>query len=145
MKTLLLGELICLMTLTGQAQTPPKPAMAHQAQLKEKIALACKLTDKEQIRRMNELHQSLFKKVTRTVDHPNSYELVFDKSDASLLGELAEFITFERLCCPWLLFQLSVQPGEGPISLAMGDSAETKKMVYLVMELDKLQKPGGQK
>ncbi|WP_293870513.1 hypothetical protein [Spirosoma sp.] len=32
------------------------------------------------------------------------------------------------------------QPEEGPISLEMGNSAETKEMVYLVMELDKLDK-----
>jgi len=40
----------------------------------------------------------------------------------------------ERLCCPWLVFHLTFQPEEGPISLEMGDSAETKEMVYLVME-----------
>lgn len=115
--------------------------MKTETELKQKIALACKLTDRDQIKRMNELHQTLFKKISRTIAHPNSYELVFEKSDNAMVGDLAEFIKFERLCCPWLVFHLTFQPEEGPISLEMGDSAETKEMVYLVMELAKLEKP----
>lgn len=110
-------------------------------ELKKKIALACKLTDRDQIKRMNELHQTLFKKVARAVEHPKSYELVFKQSGDAIIADLAEFIRFERLCCPWLVFHLTFQPEEGPISLEMGDSEETKQMVYLVMELDKLQQP----
>lgn len=112
--------------------------METEAVLKQKIALACKLTGSDQIKRMDELHQTLFKQVTRVVEHPGSYEMVFETSDNDLIGDLAEFIRFERLCCPWLVFHLTFQPEEGPISLKMGDSPETKEMVYLVMELDKL-------
>lgn len=112
--------------------------MTRQARLKEKIALACKLTDQEQVRRMNELHRTLFEKVDKTIEHTKSYELVFQHPDDSLSAQLVEFIRFERLCCPWLNFQLTFQPGEGPVSLRMGNSAETKAMVKLVMELEKL-------
>ncbi|MVM31354.1 hypothetical protein GO755_15020 [Spirosoma sp. HMF4905] len=107
---------------------------------KAEIALACKLTDRDQVARMNELHQTIFKKVDRAIEHDNSYELVFQKADSQLNDELIEFIKFERLCCPWLLFQLTYQPEEGPISLTMGNSPETRDMVKLVMELDKLTK-----
>lgn len=137
MKLLLLTGLFCLVALSCLAQAKPTKTIETEAILKKKIALACKLTDKDQIKRMNELHQTLFKKVTRAVEHPNSYELVFDKSDNAIIGDIAEFIKFERLCCPWLMFHLTFQPEEGPISLKMGDSVETKEMVYLVMELDK--------
>lgn len=141
MKSFLLTGLVWLIALSGLAQTKRPKTMETQATLKKKIALACRLTDKDQITRMNELHQTLFKKVSRTVEHPNSYELVFEKSDNTIVDDLTEFIKFERLCCPWLVFHLTFQPDEGPISLDMGDSAETKEMVYLVMELDKLKKP----
>jgi len=123
------------------AQVTQTKSMATKAKLKEKIALACKLTDREQIKRMNELHQTIFKKVDKAVEHPKNYELIFQHPDSTLTVEIAEFIHFERFCCPWLLFQLSFQPNEGPISLKMGDSPETKEMVKLVMELDKLEKP----
>lgn len=112
-----------------------------ETELKKKIALACKLTDRDQIKRMNELHQTLFRKVARTVEHPNSYELIFDQSDDAMIDDLTEFIKFERQCCPWLVFRLRFLPEEGPISLEMGDSEETRQMVYLVMELDKLHQP----
>ncbi|MEZ0612368.1 hypothetical protein ACAW74_27915 [Fibrella sp. WM1] len=128
-----------LIWLTSQAcWAQAKPTKAMETNLKQKIALACKLTDRDQIKRMNELHQTLFKKVARTVEHPNSYELVFNQSDDATLADLTEFIRFERQCCPWLVFHLTCQPEQGPISLEMGNSAETKQMVYLVMELDKL-------
>ena len=140
MKSLLLTGLAWLVSLCCLAQTKTTKTMEAEAVLKKKIALACKLTDKDQIKRMNELHQTLFKKVSRAVEHPNSYELIFEKSDNTIVGDLTEFIKFERLCCPWLVFRLTFQPEEGPISLEMGNSAETKEMVYLVMELDKLEK-----
>ncbi|MBD2705783.1 hypothetical protein IC229_34595 [Spirosoma sp. BT702] len=112
-----------------------------ETDLKKKIALACKLTDHDQIKRMNELHQTLFKKVARAVEHPTSYELIFNQSDNAMIADLTEFIKFERQCCPWLVFHLTFQPEEGPISVGMGNSEETKQMVYLDMELDKLQQP----
>jgi hypothetical protein len=140
MKSLMLTGFACLVALSCLAQTKRPKTMETEAVLKKKIALACKLTDKDQIKRMNELHQTLFKKVTRAVEHPASYELVFAGADNSIIGDLADFVKFERLCCPWLVFHLTFQPEEGPISLEMGNSAETKEMVYLVMELDKLDK-----
>lgn len=139
MKLYFFTGLTWLVSLACWAQA--KPTKAMEVELKQKIALACKLTDREQIKRMNQLHQTLFMKVTRTVEHPNSYELIFDQSDDATLADLAEFIKFERQCCPWLVFHLTFQPEQGPISLEMGNSAETKQMVYLVMELDKLRPP----
>ncbi|GAB4024882.1 hypothetical protein [Spirosoma gilvum] len=112
--------------------------MTHQAKLKEEIALACKLTDQQQVRRMNELHQTLFPKIVKVVERKTSYILVFQQADDHLLSKLIEFIQFERLCCPWLKFTLTFPPAQGLISLQMGNSAETKEMVKLVMELDKL-------
>ncbi|WP_082214145.1 hypothetical protein [Dyadobacter psychrophilus] len=139
MKTIPLSGLLWLITLACLGQTVKE--MEHTAKLKEKIALACKLTDKDQIKRMQQLHQTLFKKIDKTIEEPTSYELFFDNADSTLSKDLFDFIQFERLCCPWLNFQLTYQPGEGPVSLKMGNSVETKEMVYLVMELDKLPKP----
>ena len=112
--------------------------MTKEKKIREKIALACILTDKDKINRMNELHQTIFKKADRAIEHTKNYELVFSKPDSALNKELFEFIHFEQLCCPWLKFQVSFEPGNGPVSLKLGDSAETKEMVNLVMNLDKL-------
>ncbi len=112
--------------------------MKAATRLKDKIALACQLTDSDQVKRMQELHDTIFRKVAKTVEHRNSYELVF-KPDSDLANQLAAFITFEQSCCPWLKFQLTFQPDNGPVSLKLGNSEETKEMVRLVMELDKLE------
>ena len=139
MKILIFSGFICLLAVgVSRGQPIKKDAMTYQKSLNEKIALACKLTDRDQIRRMNELHQTLFKKVDKVIEHTNSYELVFQRPDDSLPNQLIEFIRFERLCCPWLIFYLTFPPDEGPISLTMGNSTETKEMVKLVMDLDKL-------
>ena len=139
MKTTLLGRLFWLIALACLGQTAKQ--MQHTEKLKEKIALACKLTDKDQIKRMQQLHQTLFKKIVKIIEGPTSYKLVFDNADSTLSKDLFDFIQFERLCCPWLNFQLNYQPAEGPVSLKMGNSVETKEMVYLVMELGTLPKP----
>ncbi|MFC5407869.1 hypothetical protein ACFPMF_01015 [Larkinella bovis] len=116
--------------------------MNHPVTLKAKIALACQLTAPDQVRRMNELHQTLFKKVTQLVEHATSYDLVFQKPDRGLYAELMEFIQFERLCCPWLKFQLVFEPGDGPVFLRLGNSPETREMVKLVMKLEQLAQQG---
>lgn len=141
MKTLIITSLLLGLVVRGFGQAHSARPMNHAAQLKQEIALACKLTDKDQIRRMNELHQTLFKKVSRVVDHPDAIELVFEQPDSLISVEIGEFIRFERLCCPWLLFQVSFQSDNGPVSLKMGDSPKTKEMVRIVMELNKLQTP----
>lgn len=139
MKLFLIIGLAFLGYASSWAQNTSTKAMETQKRLKEKIALACKLTDKEQISRMNNLHQTIFRKVDKTVERATTYELFFMHPDSGLTKEIFEFIGFEQLCCPWLHFQLSLQPANGPISLKMGNSKETKEMVKLVMNLDKLQ------
>jgi hypothetical protein len=110
--------------------------MTQHTKSKKKIALACKLTAPDQIKRMNELHQMLFAKVNKTIEYNRSYELIFQHPDDELSAELVEFILFERLCCPWLKFQLIYQPYEGPVSLRLGNSAETKAMAKVVIGLE---------
>lgn len=134
MKYIILLAYLLYFSVSAKAQT----SKAMEPELKKKISLACRLTDKNQIKRMNELHKTLFKKVSGFKEHSQSYELVFEGSNDTIIGELAEFIKFERQCCPWLAFHLTFEPDEGAISLTMGNSDETKQMVYLVMELEKL-------
>ncbi|MBO0932776.1 hypothetical protein [Fibrella aquatilis] len=134
MKTVLFNALLWLISHCAAGQTSTQ-AMTHKAKMTKKIALACQLTAPEQIKRMNELHQTLFKKINRLTEYKHSYEIVFQQPDDKLLAELIEFIEFERVCCPWLKFQLTIRPNKGPVSLKMGDSVETKEMTGLVMGL----------
>lgn len=134
----MMGGVLCLVAWTCPGQ--PAGEMEKTGKPKERMALACRLTEEDQIRRMRLLHQTLLARIDRIIERPTSYELVFERPDSTLSRDLFDFIQFERLCCPWLNFQLTYHPGDGPVSLKLGHSAETKEMVYLVMELDRLPK-----
>jgi len=135
MKAFILLNLLTLIGMNSLAQTTKS---SSQKALPDTVMMACELTSKEQVKRMQELHQTVFKKISKTIEHQNSYELVFNDSNNAFISELTEFINFERLCCPWLVFQLTFAAKKGPVSLKMGDSPESKEMVKVVMELDKI-------
>ncbi len=50
-------------------------------------------------------------------------------ADASLILLLAEFITLERICCPFLRFSLDVEPNGGPVWLRLTGSPEVKALL----------------
>ena len=63
-------------------------------------------------------------------DLPNGYEYQFE-SDA--LADVARFISNERLCCPFLVFDLRVAANGGPIRLRL--SGPTGTRAFLDAEL----------
>lgn len=63
---------------------------------------------------------------TRREELPNGYALVLDRSKLPL-NELAEWVSFECRCCPFLDFQISFAGDSGPLTLRLtGKSAEVK-------------------
>ncbi len=130
MKILILTGL-CLSLVFNSMGQSTKPV------LPDSIVMACELSSKEQVKRMKELHETIFKKISSTVEHEDNYELIFTNTTNDFVMEVAEFIQFERLCCPWLKFQLTFLPKKGNISLKMGDSRQAKDMAKLVMGFDK--------
>ena len=54
---------------------------------------------------------------------PDGYEFRFDP-DA--FADLVQFVANERLCCPFLAFDLSVTPNAGPIWLTMSGPPGTR-------------------
>jgi hypothetical protein len=63
---------------------------------------------------------------------PDGYALRFDPDSAVLL-KLAEFIAGERLCCPFLNFDLRVEAEGGPVWLRLTEPEGVKE--FLRMEL----------
>jgi len=64
----------------------------------------------------NTLH--LYKNVQVIHEAPNGYEFLFP-ANSETITKLAEFITNERLCCPFLEFDLKISPNDQPISLTL--------------------------
>jgi hypothetical protein len=50
-------------------------------------------------------------------------------SEQGTLALLGEFIQLERQCCPFLRFQLTVEPGGGPIWLELTGPAGTREFL----------------
>jgi hypothetical protein len=70
---------------------------------------------------------------TRREELPNGYALTIDRSQLPL-NELAEWVSFEARCCPFLDFQISFAGASGPLTLQLtGKSAGVK--AFLAQEI----------
>lgn len=84
------------------------------------IPLACDLTAIDEAGRAR--HAEVFAAMQAAVQHieplPNGYALRFAPASDRLLL-LAEFVSRERLCCPFFHFEIALEPGDGPLWLRL--------------------------
>lgn len=59
---------------------------------------------------------------------PAGYAFRLDENKVNIL-ELAEFVSRERLCCPFFHFELAVEPHNGPLWLRLMGNAQVKTFV----------------
>ena len=69
----------------------------------------------------------LFQSVQNIQEVENGFEFSFPNSET--LARMAEFITNERLCCPFLKFTLTINPDPQPISLILTGPAGTQEFL----------------
>jgi hypothetical protein len=72
-------------------------------------------------------------RVLEKADLPNGYAFRFP---ADALDELAQFVSRERRCCPFLAFEIVVTPAESPVSLRLTGPEGTRE--FLAAELSAL-------
>ena len=58
----------------------------------------------------------------------NGYEFTFP-NESELITKIAEFISNERLCCPFLNFSLNIVSNSEPISLALTGPIGTREFL----------------
>jgi hypothetical protein len=56
---------------------------------------------------------------------PHGFRVVVS-AETSVLARLGEFLALERLCCPFLTFDLSISDGRGPVTLHVHGGPGTK-------------------
>jgi hypothetical protein len=97
-------------------------------------SLACDLTalDEAQRERHQCVTQQLFTSIQEVKDLADGYALRLPP-EASLLLLAAEFITRERLCCPFFDFALKVRREGGPLWLSITGREGVKQ--FIAMEL----------
>ncbi|HKN84407.1 MAG TPA: arsenate reductase ArsC [Pyrinomonadaceae bacterium] len=82
--------------------------------------LACEMTAIPADQRQQHIAKSrdLFSQIQESRELPDGYEFRF-ASLPSLLTSLAEFISLEKLCCPFLRFAIEVEAEGGPVWLRL--------------------------
>ena len=97
------------------------------------IPVACCLTGPELQERRTSLLQKVSAAVLEVRELSNGYAYRFP-SDDHWIGDLANLLTLERQCCPFLTFDLRLEPGKGPIWLEMSGPEGTKEFLYALFE-----------
>lgn len=76
---------------------------------------------------------NLIRAIQRVQDVENGYEFTFP-NESELISRIAEFITNERLCCPFLDFSLHVPSDRKPITLLLTGPAGTREFLRAEFE-----------
>jgi len=90
--------------------------------------VACALTAAELRERRHDVLELLRRHGRDRRPLPNGYRLCFEPA-ADLMVSLAALIETERACCPFLSFQLIVEPDHGPVSLELTGPAGTREFL----------------
>jgi hypothetical protein len=91
-----------------------------------KLPIACNLTDADFQKRRAGLLKTVAGGVLETQER--------FPSEASWLATLVELITVERACCPFLQFNLRLEPANGPIWLELTGPPGTKDFLNSILE-----------
>lgn len=94
--------------------------------------IACSLTDAEQRERQQALQREVFGGVREARELADGYALRFP-GDGAWLATLADFIRFERDCCPFFLFELRCEPQHGPLWLHLRGPEGVKEIVAAIL------------
>jgi hypothetical protein len=127
-KLMTLGGCLILLTAGSQparriASSPTKQKEAGEqvkgSQVRESpFACNVKALDRAQRQRWMELIQKLGAARQEVRELPDGYAFRFP-ADTTTVMEVAEFIGYERLCCPFFDFELAVEREGGPLWLRL--------------------------
>ena len=98
-------------------------------------ALVCNMDVFTPVQRENHTHitTQLIHVLQGIQEVENGYEFMFP-NEADVLLRIAEFITNERLCCPFLEFTLHVLSSREPISLSLTGPIGTREFLQAEFE-----------
>lgn len=99
--------------------------------------LVCDLTalDPEQRERHQRLGEQIYGSIQEMKELPDGFAFRLS-SEAEMCLTAAEFITLERLCCPFLAFVLELEPEGGPLWLKMRGAEEIKQFLQAELGLE---------
>ena len=72
--------------------------------------------------------RDLFTRIDETRELPNGYEFRF-ADEPNVLTRLVDFILLEKLCCPFLRFEIAVEAENGPVWLRLTGRDGVKEFI----------------
>ena len=106
--------------------------MTTDIEIRQDLPIVCRLLEPELQAREEVLQREVFSAVVETRELPDGYALRFP-GEAPWLATLAEFIRFERACCPFLRFELHAEQADGPFWLRLRGPVGTKEFLAMLM------------
>jgi hypothetical protein len=97
------------------------------------IPVACTLSSSDLRERERTVLAALRAHVRKVDAGPAGYALHLAATDEAIAAAMA-LIQVERRCCPFLRFDLSVEPGEGPVRLALTGPPGTREFLATWLE-----------
>ena len=96
------------------------------------LSVACTLSEPELAKRRAGLFTDLARRRQEARWLPEGVTICYSPEQGTL-ALLGEFIQLESQCCPFLRFQLSVEPGGGPVCLELTGPPGTRD--FLAQEI----------
>jgi hypothetical protein len=113
-------------------------AQATDGKAKKPAAFACSLTalTAEQRKRHAELRKTLSQSITEIQELPDGYAFRLP-DDAKTILATAEFITYEKLCCPFFKFNLEIGSDGKPVWLKLTGREGVKQFLKTEFRINK--------
>jgi hypothetical protein len=98
--------------------------------MKPETPLACNMDVFTPVQRENHIQTTmqLMQGLQSVEELKNGYKLIFP-NETVFISKIAEFISNERLCCPFLEFNLNIRSNSEPISLSLIGPAGTHEFL----------------
>jgi hypothetical protein len=123
---------LCLLRVGKPVFGPLEPASEEATDMTE-LPVSCTLSERDLAERRAGLLTDLRRYRQGARWSPDGVALRFPFGP-SVMAALTEFIRLESQCCPFLRFQLTVEPGGGPVWLELSGPAGTRD--FLADELE---------
>ena len=98
------------------------------------LPVACTLSPAALKARKEDLLNALLNRAEERRDLPDGYRLQF-AAEGDVLLAIARTVDAERQCCRFLRFTVTVEPDDGPISLALTGPAGTREFLAAMVAL----------
>ena len=99
----------------------------------DEIPVACSLSDSNLRVREATLLAQFTAALIESEEVDNGYSFLVDGDNKSIVL-ITELIMAERQCCPFLKFELSLEPGMGPVRIRMTGPVGTKEFLKSILK-----------